>query len=43
MTPAPSQYRPDKFLKYEKREKLQPKRSSILNVIRWKDVDVAEI
>ena len=43
MTPAPTQYRPDKFLKYEKREKLQPKRSNIPNEIRWKGVDVSEI
>ena len=43
MTPAPTQYRPDKFTKYDKRTKLQPHRANIPNEIRWKGIDESEI
>jgi len=43
MTPAPTQYRPDKFLKYEKRTKLQPHRANIPRDLRFADADPDEV
>jgi hypothetical protein len=39
LTPAPSHYRPDKYMKYDKKTKLQPRRSSIPTQVRWKEID----
>ena len=43
LTPAPSQYRPDRFLKYDKKTKLSPQRSNIPNELRFKEYDEEEI
>ena len=40
MTPAPSQYKPDRFLKYDMKTKLQPHKANIPNEIRFKDFEV---
>ena len=40
MTPAPSQYKPDRFLKYDTKTKLQPHKANIPNEIRFKDFEV---
>jgi len=39
MTPAPTQYKPDKFLKYDKKTKLQPHRANFNNEAKLKDAD----
>jgi len=39
MTPAPVQYKPDRFTKYENRSKFQPHRPNIPNDIRFKDFE----
>ena len=42
MTPAPSQYKPDRFLK-DKLRKLSPQRPTIPNELRFKEYDDEEI
>mmetsp|Transcript_3786 Transcript_3786/g.4341 ORF Transcript_3786/g.4341 Transcript_3786/m.4341 type:complete len:89 (-) Transcript_3786:637-903(-) len=39
MTPAPSQYKPDRFIKYDAKTKFNPDKANIPNEIRFKDFE----
>ena len=38
-TPAPSQYRPDRFMKYDLKTKFKPHKANLNNEIRFKDFE----